>query len=327
MADAKDFNFSILPETNKDWSKSNRGMLLTGRNLPLIRPDSKVFTVGSCFAYEVRKALKARNIEVFPKWNDIDIDFDTQIVAHLHNDDNISHYDSFVLLQEFRDALKDPELTEQDFLQLPDTPAGRRLGVDTVWQDPYRKQVYGASFEAVSDISRKFSACIRQGMDDADIFILTLGLIEVWVNPDNGRYFCRPPGTGFNGGVGRDRARFHLSSFEENLHNVRQIVDLLISRYPDKHVVLSVSPVALERTFTGNDVIVANTYSKSLLRAVAGQVMHEYAATERVHYMPSYEVSQRIDIFEEDGRHVTENAARFITDLFRLLFSEHANVG
>lgn len=307
---------------NADWYASNRGMILTSKRAPIFKPTSKVFTIGSCFANEIRKALKLADVEVYPKWNSLSIDFSSQIVAKLHSNENISHYDTFVLLQEFRDAFSHSELQENDFIQLQNTPAGKRLGVETVWQDPYRKQMYGSSFGAISDISKKFTLCMREGLDNADIYVITLGLIEVWRNPANGRYFCRPPGTGFNGGQGRDNAEFYLSTYEDNLKNVREIVDLLHGTYPDKHIIFSVSPVGLERTFSDDDVIVANTYSKAILRAVVGQVVQEYAKTEKVHYMPSFEVSQRIDIFDPDGRHVTENAARFIVDIFKLAFSD-----
>jgi GSCFA family len=313
-------NFFAGNAVNQDWYVSRRGMDLTARRTPILKPTSKVFTIGSCFAHEVRKALKLAGVEVYPKWNDLEIDFSSQIVAKLHGDDNINHYDSFVVLQEFRDALLQTELGETDFLQLKGTPAGQRLGVGTVWQDPYRKQVYGSSFGALSNISNKFSACIREGLEKADVYVITLGLIEVWRNPVNGRYFCRPPGTGFNGGQGRDKGEFYLSTYEDNLANVRQIIDLLHNTYPDKHIILSVSPVGLERTFSDDDVIVANTYSKAVLRAVVGQVMNEYAKIGTVHYMPAFEVSQRIDIFDLDGRHVTENAAQFIVDIFKLAF-------
>jgi hypothetical protein len=323
---APTLKFFAGDSVNPDWYASNRGLILTSKRMPILRPTSKVFTIGSCFAYEVRKALKLANMEVYPRWNSLQIDSTSQIVANLHNDDNINHYDTFVLLQEIRDAISDPRLEATDFLKLQRTPAGKRLGVDTVWQDPYRKQVYGSTFDAVSDISKKFSACIREGLENADVYIITLGLIEAWRNPINGRFFCRPPGTGFNGGEGRDKAEFYLSNYDENVRNLREMINLLRENFPGKHIILSVSPVALERTFSSDDVITANTYSKAVLRAAVGQIIQEYSKSERVHYMPAFEVSQRIDIFHDDGRHVTENAARFIIDTFRTVFFDQPPV-
>jgi hypothetical protein len=64
------------------------------------------------------------------------------------------------------------------------------------------------------------------------------------------------------------------------------------------------------------DVVVANTYGKSLLRTVA----QEWAAAhENVDYFPSYEIvqnSNRAAVWEADLRHVTGAAVQHIMDLF-----------
>ena len=64
------------------------------------------------------------------------------------------------------------------------------------------------------------------------------------------------------------------------------------------------------------DVVVANTYGKSLLRTVA----QEWAAAHRnVDYFPSYEIvqnSDRAEAWETDLRHVTGAAVQHIMDLF-----------
>jgi hypothetical protein len=64
------------------------------------------------------------------------------------------------------------------------------------------------------------------------------------------------------------------------------------------------------------DVVVANTYGKSLLRTVA----EEWAAAhENVDYFPSYEIVQNSDraaAWEPDLRHVTGAAVQHIMDLF-----------
>lgn len=65
----------------------------------------------------------------------------------------------------------------------------------------------------------------------------------------------------------------------------------------------TVSPVPLYLTFSGEDIIVANTYSKSVLRAVCNAVEN---SRKRVDYFPSYEavtLSTRF-ILEKDRRYV-----------------------
>ena len=96
--------------------------------------------------------------------------------------------------------------------------------------------------------------------------MITLGLIETWRVKATGRFSCRPPATG-----GAEKAKFHLSNYEENAENLWQVFSLIFAHNDKAHVVLTVSPPPLQATGTDNDVVVANLESKSLLRAVAGQ--------------------------------------------------------
>jgi GSCFA family protein len=81
-------------------------------------------------------------------------------------------------------------------------------------------------------------------------------------------------------------------------------------------IVVTVSPVPLMATFSGEDIVVANTYSKLLLRTVA----QEWAEAHRnVHYFPSYEIvqnSDRVVTWEEDLRHVKGEVTNHIMELF-----------
>src|SRR5438128_10153755 len=89
------------------------------------------------------------------------------------------------------------------------------------------------------------------------------------------------------------RYEFHLTGFAENLANLEAIYELL-RRYghPDFHIVVTVSHVHLMNTFSRMDIVVANTWAKSLLRAVA----HEWAAAHpHVDYFPSYDIVQSSD--------------------------------
>ena len=69
-------------------------------------------------------------------------------------------------------------------------------------------------------------------------------------------------------------------------------------------------------TFSTMDIVVANTWAKSLLRAVA----QEWASAHpNVDYFPSYEIVQNSDraaVWEEDLRHVRGSGAQHIMELF-----------
>jgi len=88
----------------------------------------------------------------------------------------------------------------------------------------------------------------------------------------------------------------------------------------DLQVVVTTSPIPLLATFTDRDVVAANTYSKSVLRAVAEDLA---AAHPNVHYFPSYEIvmnSDRGAAWADDGRHVQPEVVNHIMSLFQRHF-------
>jgi hypothetical protein len=114
-----------------------------------------------------------------------------------------------------------------------------------------------------------------------------------------------------------DRYELHVTNFADNLSNLEAIHALLKEfGHHDVRIIVTVSPVPLMATFSAEDVVVANTYSKSLLRAVAQEWAAKY---ENVHYFPSYEIVQNSDprlTWEEDRRHVKGQVVQHIMRLF-----------
>jgi len=82
---------------------------------------------------------------------------------------------------------------------------------------------------------------------------------------------------------------------------------------PELRIVLTVSPVPLTATATGAHVLVASTYSKSVLRAAAGQLAQE---REYVEYFPAYELiasaPSRAVFFERNLRSVSAAGVDFV---------------
>jgi hypothetical protein len=162
--------------------------------------------------------------------------------------------------------------------------------------------------EIIEAVTRRVAQC--------RVVIVTLGLVEVWRDKIANVFINTapiPPALHRHS----DRYEFHITNFTENLSNLEHIHTLL-SRFghPDVQVVVTVSPVPLEATFSSEDVVIANTYSKSILRAAA----QEWAATHKnVHYFPSYEIvqnSERKVTWEEDLRHVKGEVVYHIMNLF-----------
>jgi len=182
-----------------------------------------------------------------------------------------------------------------------------RLTRDKQWprtfQDPHRRQIYANSIAALGDLSDTVSATIDEGLAAADVVILTLGLTECWRVKQSGRYAALGPDNE------KDELfpllEFRPTTFAENYENLCATLDCIASAYPEKKIVVTVSPVGLVRTWTGEDVVRANLHSKSTLRAVVGQVCRE---RPHVTYWPSYEFASKGDIFLPDGLHVRPDA-------------------
>jgi len=185
------------------------------------------------------------------------------------------------------------------------------IGGNAKFQDPYRRDIFAVDKISLDNIEKKIDACVKESIEASDVIIITLGLVESWRDISTGRFVC-------SGSVpirssNRRGYEFVLTDFNDNYENLLWVCNLLRKRYKNKEIVLTVSPVPLHRTFTTNDVVTANMYSKSVLRAVAGKIEAEF---DSVHYWPSFEIASKMDLYKEDGRHVTEEGISFIVENF-----------
>jgi len=296
---------------NPIWTKSERGRRMRMRNVPIIRRETKIFTMGSCFALEIRHALLRRGFNVWPKISDLEFDHQSQIVNLLPDEDDLSHYDTFTIRQEFEKAFDGRNFEAGDFWEISGRSINKVMQRDKVWQDPYRKNIFASDPAGIADVSRKLDARIREGIMEAEVYVITLGLIETWRNRTNGLHACVYPGSG--GGGGESEVELHVASYQENYENMRRVCELVFSHFPERRIILTVSPVALERTFRDIDVVIANMESKSTLRAVAGQICREFP---QVHYLPTYELFMYHDLFGNDGRHTARDGVETAIELF-----------
>ena len=147
----------------------------------------------------------------------------------------------------------------------------------------------------------------------ADVFILTLGLSEVWYDKANGDVFWRAiPADSF------DPARhgFRVSTVPENLDNLRTIVALIRRHRPGAKIVLTLSPVPLVATFRPVSCVSANAVSKSVLRVAIDELMRE--GVPDLYYFPSFEIvtSYFRDPYALDNRHVRPEVVATIMAAF-----------
>jgi hypothetical protein len=163
---------------------------------------------------------------------------------------------------------------------------------------------------------RALMQTVTKRIKDCRAVIVTLGLAEVWRDVKADVFINRTPIPSLLK-TEPDRYEFHLTGFAQNFANLEAIHALLTQYgHPEVHIVVTVSPIALMITFSTMDIVVANTWAKSMLRAVA----HEWAATHsNVDYYPSYEIVQNSDraaVWESDLRHVKGAGAQHVIELF-----------
>jgi hypothetical protein len=143
--------------------------------------------------------------------------------------------------------------------------------------------------------------------------IITLGLVEAWFDKKVGRYLNITPYNSFDQD---DRYELRITSFLDNLEALQKFDSFIRKITPDLKIIVTVSPVPLSATFSGQDVLIANTYSKSVLRSVA-QAWSD--SSEYIDYFPSYELVTLADpdsAWQVDRRHVKREHVSMITDFF-----------
>lgn len=185
--------------------------------------------------------------------------------------------------------------TTRQLVQLFDEAFGRRRPEEFVWQRdgrffdalrPSVDPVGQASAEQVRQLRDVHLARVREMFETLDVFVFTFGLTEAWLSRGDGTSFPTAPGT-ICGEFDAARYEFHNFSYPEIVEDMRRFWTGLREVNPRARLLMTVSPVPLTATASGDHVLVATTYSKSVLRAVAGDLARELPDA---HYFPSYEI-------------------------------------
>ncbi len=128
--------------------------------------------------------------------------------------------------------------------------------------------------------------CVRRMFEEMDLLIFTLGLTEAWADDASGTVYPTAPGVI----CAPDRLAVSFRNFcyrevYEDLDSLAQLVNT--RRETPIRILLTVSPVPLTATASGQHILVANTYSKATLRSVAGDISQANAEFD---YFPSFEI-------------------------------------
>ncbi len=268
-----------------------------------------IFAMGSCFARGIENALIGKKFRVVSAASEFD-EFELAL-PNVTGRGFMNKYSTHAMRHELEWAL-DPSknFPEKSLVKLEnDTYVDPSTNPTLKWVDLDETI---KRHKTISKVVSRISSC--------KVVVLTLGLVELWHDQETDTYLNMTPLPQMRN-LYPGRYSFHVSNFEENLENMRVIGDLLTQFGNNEiQIIVTTSPVPLMATFTDRDVVIANTYSKSVLRSVA----EEFASSrDNAHYFPSYEIvlnSNKGIAWTEDGRHVQPEVVHHITSLFQKHF-------
>ncbi|MBI1219018.1 MAG: GSCFA family protein [Rhodobacteraceae bacterium] len=270
----------------------------------------RVVTAGSCFAQHVGRALRGAGLNVVdtePLPAGLPAALTADYGFNLFSARYGNIYTAAQLLQLYREAFG---------LKAPTDPVWMRDGRHFDSQRPAIEPRGHATADDVLRHRAHHLAQVRKAFAQADLFVFTFGLTEAWRDAETGTVFPTAPGT-VAGTYDPDRHRFHNYTVAEVLGDFRAFMKLMRGLNPKVRFLVTVSPVPLTATASGEHVEVATSYSKAVLRAACGTLAAE---DPRVDYFPSYEIitslNNRGAYFEANRRSVSDAGVHAAMQMF-----------
>ncbi|MBY6161596.1 GSCFA domain-containing protein [Mameliella alba] len=283
-----------------------------------LRPGMRIATAGSCFAQNIATYVRASALDLVdaepaPPLMPVE-------VARRHGYGLFSaRYGNVYTARQLRQLLEDAEDAS-----LHEEALWRR---GDAWIDGLRPNVEPEGFATELELCafrRDHLRRVRAMFDRTDVFVFTLGLTECWADRDTGLVFPTAPGV-VGGEFDPKRHVFVNQGFAEVHEDLTEAIARLRSWVPDIRILLTVSPVPLTATASGDHVLAATTYSKSVLRAAAGEVA---ALDEGIDYVPSYEIITGTPFasrfYNDNLRTVTPEGVATVMSVF---FGTHPELG
>ena len=271
---------------------------------------TRFVTAGSCFAQHIGRTLRTSGLTVLDG-EPLPKNVDVPVARHHGYGLYSARYGNIY--------------TVRQMLQLLREEFGNRAPEDIIWEkggryfDALRPTVEPNGLPSATDVLEhraQHLKAVRSVFSDFDVFVFTLGLTEAWVSRRDGTVYPTCPGT-VAGEFDPEHYEFHNFRFREIWDDFLKLRRLIKTRTPKARFVLTVSPVPLTATASGQHVEVATSYSKALLRAVAGGLADRLA---NVDYFPSYEVitsqNARGAYFESNMRSVSAQGVETAMSLF-----------
>jgi hypothetical protein len=283
-----------------------------------IASSDRIATAGSCFAQHIGRNLRSRQFSV--------IDAEPAPAGLARAEHNRFGYSIY-------SARYGNVYSVRQMLQLAKEAFGETGSSEIAWRgkngryfDALRPGVEPDGLFSIEEViahRRYHLKKVAEVLSTMDIFIFTMGLTETWVDRRTGTVLPTAPGT-IAGEFDDNLYQFHNLNLLEIYQDFIEVMQVLErQRGPGRPLryIITVSPVPLTATASGKHVLAATIYSKSVLRAVAGQLANEFPSID---YFPSFEIvcnpwgAQRF--YEANMREVRPEG---VAAVMRVFFSEH----
>ena len=265
---------------------------------PIFNTETKITTVGSCFAREILNFLYKNGFNTINIKKEKGSEFVKNTFETIYNVRGI--------LQQF-ERIYNPELYTDFFIK------------DSLLFDAYRLHKNG--FKNEQDLissNNQYVQNIHQTILKADVIIITLGLTECFVSGSGLVYHSdhtslikkrRDPHTNFKS-----------LSVEEIELDIQKMINIIKEINQQIKIIFTLSPVPLIRTFSDFDAITGNNISKFSQYISLSEIVRQNS--ENVWYFPSFEFVWQFgkEAFMADNRHIRENLINSIMIEFTKCF-------
>jgi hypothetical protein len=280
---------------------------------PKLTQGDGVFAMGSCFAREIERHLRSRGANVLSVGEELHAPVFLN-AAGKYRDGFFNRFNPMSLWQEFAWCFDALDGWGEETLVLPD---GKTAFSDlNYWTFDGAERSHEATMER-----RRIARANGRRAAEAKVVIVTLGMTEAWFHKPSGFYANRLTSKL----MARRPDDFDLRLIDHD-QTVQALEDIwaLLRRVcaTGVQLVVTVSPVPLDTTFTDQDIVVANAASKATLRAAAAAFCD---GRDGVSYFPSYELammSKARRTWRADRIHVHPALVAHIVERFAAAYYE-----
>ncbi|WP_188710276.1 GSCFA domain-containing protein [Polaromonas eurypsychrophila] len=265
---------------------------------------NSVFTIGSCFARNIEEVLEPMGILlptkrfVSPK---------DEFPARPNG--LLNEYNPGSISQKIISTLRKEKIPEETIFKHAD-----------LYHDLLLHGGSGVSYERAINRRHEIDS-IYEDLIKSEVVIITLGFVEAWYDNATMQWLNRMPP--YNKNVDSNRFTFKRLDVYDVMPMLSEALSELDSL--NKKIILTVSPVPISKTLTKSDCIVANEFSKSVLRVCAERLRAEF---KNVDYYPSYEMARipGLIAYKDDNIHVKDSIVAKITSHMVNKYQEAARI-